>query len=543
MEESQRENRWQQIRRRVNLFLAENQNRKFFLTIITGIFVLIICVFIIFIFASPKPKESDKRKAIKTWITPSPLKDHPIGTVGEVIKSANFNLNCQIVLISSEKKIYLQRLERCNRPLNYKISPDGKFLAYLYSQEEQTKLFVFSLENNAELLIDEFSSFPLDFQFNNLSNLIILFNESLNYYFLPLSFRGYPDKFQVIKINTPLPKFDQPYASLVVYDQKVDIASTKKKVLYSLFFSDLQTHLTPTKEMVINRLSLKWNKRIFFFNNEQFQTMDIDGKNVISHRFICDDKEIAPFKYTENFFSRSPDGRILALVIPDDNQIAFYDFVTDGCQKTGLRQTSQYQESFSFSPNGNYLAYTTDGNIFIYVLSTKRTYQLSSYNPKHLTDAYAVTGPLVWSGNSQFIYAAVSKLEEGNPKTTSLKRIYFNNLYEGKEQELFTLPFGALYSVSPQGDKIAYQKEDSIYIYEVNRRLNSFFQKGSVSKITWLRNGNIIAKDFSFVIDYDGEFLISSENQLLKVIDLNTNQERKFYGGKNFYGTPLVFFY
>ena len=59
----------------------------------------------------------------------------------------------------------------------------------------------------------------------------------------------------------------------------------------------------------------------------------------------------------------------------------------------------------------------------------------------------------------------MSKLEEGNPKTTSLRRIYFNNLYEGKEQELFTLPFGALYSVSPEGDKVVYQKEDSLYIY------------------------------------------------------------------------------
>ncbi len=89
-----------------------------------------------------------------------------------------------------------------------------------------------------------------------------------------------------------------------------------------------------------------------------------------------------------------------------------------------------------------------------------------------------------------------------------------------------------------------FTKKRTVFIFiEANRRLNSFFQKGSVSKIVWLRNGNIIAKDFFFVIDYDGEFLVSSENQLLKVIDLNASKEKKFYRGKNFYGTALVFFY
>jgi hypothetical protein len=181
---------------------------------------------------------------------------------------------------------------------------------------------------------------------------------------------------------------------------------------------------------------------------------------------------------------------------------------------------------------------------------------LVKHDPSDNLIPSTVIGPLIWDGESNFIFTLVDQ---------KLVRIYFNDQFEGKEQEIITLPAGSLYTVSPDSKKILYKKEGKIFKYDINAKTNSLFKADSsvekINKLVWLRNNMILSnfwvadenlyftsltESINFQIDFNGEILIYNSASLpkqIKIYDLILKKNKYFNDQKTIEGQVLKMFY
>ena len=580
------QDRFKQLITQAKLFLIEQKNRKLIISIITAIILLILSGILLIVLLSKHPSSQEKENLNNIKISPKPL----ITTEEkkeETIESIGYNLSCQIVITTSLKKTPLRKLNRCSESLNYKISPSKKFAIYLQTDGKKTTIYSYSLENNVEALIDTVSLPIVDLMFDQKNNLAILHPQTFIYYFIPLLFADYPGNYNLDnntftdiskkKILAVLPTLTKKYARIIEKTNELSLVDDNNNNLYTISYKDLEAQLTPTPVPGINKESLQWDKRIFFFSDNKFKTIDLDGNNEITHQFICDGVDVVPINFNSNLFTRSPDGKLLAFLIPTENQmrdnpnwkaeilankklfdsgqIVLFDLTTDQCQIPGISQTIQYQENFSFSPNGTFLAYVYKG-VNLYNLETRQDYQLVKHDPSDSLIPSTVVGSLIWDGESNFIFTLVDQ---------KLVRIYFNDQFEGKEQEIITLPLGSLYAVSPDSKKILYKKEGKIFKYDINDKTNSLFKADSsvekINQLVWLRNNMIVSnvwaanenlyftnlpESINFQIDFNGETLIYNSAALpkqIKIYDLMLKKNKYFNNQRIVEGQALRFFY
>lgn len=529
----------------------KNQRR---LLIATGVILLVLMILIVILLLR------GRSTSVSTAANPPPV---PLVTAtpvpaGEKIVSASYSIDCQVTVTTSINKYYAEKTDHCNSVLNYKISPDGQFLIYLGKH-------VYSLTNNAFTILDAPDSFT-DYYFDIDDNLSYLSGQNLTYYFIPQLFQGYPDSFNAQtnlfnnlaqnKANVNLPDLGKTYQKISGTNDGLNILDPQGSIIFNITFTDLANQLVPNQNTGIDRTKLNWGKRIFYVDNNVYKTANLDGTDIIVHKIMCLDKEVKP-NYTSHLFARSPDGTLLAFIyfsdqlnLPkpiDKGEIMLYDFVKDTCQATGLNQSVKYQESFAFSPDGSYLAYVDNG-INIYRLDSGHDYQLATHQPNIYGVSSAVTGPLVWSGDSKFIYAAVSQLDANNAiLSTALVQVYFNELYNGNETTILTVPDGTLYAVSPDGLKIVYAKNNNLYQYDIQLATNSFYKgigQYGLTKLVWLRNNQIMTNilgSSDYQIDYNGEDYVYIQNGKMKIYDLTHNQD--ISPADSFTGQPLSLFY
>ncbi len=439
-------------------------------------------------------------------------------------------------------------MEKCDTPVSYKVSADGKYTVYMDK-------YIYSLVNNADAILD--APVFTDYYIDKNDGLSYLAGNNLVYYFIPQLFQNYPNNFDSAtgtftdlaknKVTIPLPDLEKKYARIGENNDGIVLFDDQDKILYSITFDNLNRQLSPVIDG-INREKLDWAKRIFYVDNGVFKTADLDGGNPLVHRLVCGGQAVIPSVVSSRLFARTPDGKLLAFISPapegDHGQIMLYDLVKDSCQQTGLNQTTKYQENFSFSPDGSYLAHA-DGGINVYVLNTRSDYQLSAHISRSYTNSTEVSGPLVWSGDSKFIYAAVVQTAD---RSTALVQDYFNENYLGTENNVLSIPAGSVYAVSPDGMKILYTKDQAVYQYDVDKGSNSFYKAfdstNPVSKIVWLRNGTVITNQWGaadYVIDFDGENYAFSQNGAIKIRNLTTGTDKTPVSAIN--GQPLSFFY
>ncbi len=457
----------------------------------------------------------------------------------ERITGVGYSLDCQIIITTTVRKNTFRKMDRCTEPLTYKISPDGQYLVYL-------EKYIYSLNNNADTILD-IPSLITDYYIDKNNNLSFLGDQTLVYYFIPQLFQSYPDiNLTKSKVMMSLPNLGKKYAKISEDSDNIILSDTQGAIIYTISFRDLSEQLLPAKNSGINREKLNWTKRIFYIDNYVFKTSDPNGDNAIIHPLKCDGKTVVP---VYNMFARSPDGTLLAFLVPSGEikNIVLYDLVKDECQSTGLSQTTNYRENFAFSPDGSYLVYVNDG-INLYLIGKKSDYQLVAHTAKSYSSASAVTGPIVWSGDSKFIFAAVTQITNGALSSTSLVRVYFNEFYRGEEQSVLNIPAGSLYAVSPDGNKILYTKDKNIYMYDVEKASNSFYQnvsgQNNLNKIVWLRNDKIITSqrgDGLYIIDFDGENYVYNVNDIIKIYDLINERDKT--AGNIIKGKVLSLFY
>jgi len=574
-------------------FLIEKKNQKIFLLGMVFVIVFIIAIFLLVFFLGTSKKKQVKNPESKIAL-PSPTKA-PETANDETIQSLGYSIDCQLVVTTSIKKLFVKKLDKCGNSLDYKISPTKKFAAYLLvDKNKTTQLFIYSLENNVEGQLQVISQPLLLYQFDANGNLALLLSDRLIYYFIPLLLSGYPTNYykelttftdvDKRRIEVPLPEAKTPYAKIIEQQNGLVLTDASGGTLYTIGFNDLQTQLSPTQPPVVNRNLLSWSKRIFVYSKNEFKTMDIDGSNELTHQFICDGVEVVPIDFLKNLMARSPDGQTLAFLIPteaqmrenpnwkndiltgksvfDQGELVLYDFIKNSCQRTGVVQTIAYRENFNFSPNGQYIAFVNQG-VSVYNLQNHQDYQLVSHNPTVEADGTVVTGPLVWDGTSKFIYTLVSKISNGAIFSTKLVRTYFDERLNGNEQEIFPLPNNTLYAVSSDGSKILYTKDNQLFKYNVDSKVNSLFTGNSVdkiNKIVWLRSGTIVSNIWyanenlyftklpemqNFQIDFDGSTIVYSANVSRSILlyDVILNRQRFFKDKRTIDGDILRLFY
>lgn len=579
-------------------FLTENKNRRILIAVGIGLIVILIgtALFI--------QSKKIKKHTGNTTVSPTarPLEQK---TNGEIIQSLGYTIDCQLVVTTSIKKIYLEKLNRCTDALDYKISLTKKYAAYmLVDKNKTTKLFIYSLDNNVDGQLQLISQSIITYQFDSRENLYLLLGpnkltgqQTFTYYFIPLLFNAYPVNYykelntftdvDKRRVDISLPESQTPYKNVIEQQNEFILADASGAVLYTIGFNDLEKQLSPIQPAVIDRNVLKWNKRIFFYSNGSFKTMDIDGSNELTHQFICEGIEVLPIGFRDNTMARSPDGRTLAFLAPTEAQmrdnpnwkndilagkkvftqgeIALYDFIKGSCQRTAVVHSILYRETFSFSPNGQYIAFVNKG-VSLYSLFDHQDYQLATHNPSIEADSTAVTGPVIWDGGSRFIYTLVSKIDNGVVASTKLVRLYFDERLNGTEQNILALPNDSLVAVSADGSKVLYTKNNQIYKYDVDRSINSLFSSDSVNrihKLVWLRDGTIVSNLWyanenlyfnslsameNFQIDFNGEVIVynpiaaSSSNQIF-LFDLILKMQKFFKDKRTINGNILTMFY
>lgn len=550
-------------------FLIEQKNRRiFFLAIVfVLLFFIVGTSLVVLSLKQSKKKQAKKTQDIVPSSTPAKISEEKSA---ETIQSLGYSIDCQLVVTTSLKKIYVKKLKDCTTRLNYSISPSKLFAMYIVSEKNKaSQLFVYSLENNVEGQLQIISQPITASQFDKKDNFVVLLKDTLIYYFIPLIFSEYPGNYykelntftniDKRKIEISLPETKNPYAKILEQQSGLLLTDITGSTLFTIAFSDLELQLSPTVSPSINKNLLKWDKRIFFYSKDEFKTMDMDGSNELTHQFICDGIDVVPIEFRNNVMARSPDGKTLAFLVPtevqmrdnpswkvdilagkkmfNEGELVLYDFVKSDCQKTGVVQSIQYRESFGFSPNGLYLAFVNKG-VSLYNLQNRQDYQLASHNPSLESDSTVVTGPLVWDGESRFIYTLVSRLTNKTISSTKLVRVYFNERLDGTEQEIVPLSETLLFAVSPDGSKVLYIKDNQIYKYDVDRKLNSLFSNRSVEKINklvWLRNGTIVSN-----IWYANENLYFINMVEMQNFHIDFNAETIVYGLKPVYLYDLV---
>jgi len=544
------------VRMDLKSFLFEKKNQRLLLLGV-AIFIVLVSVLTIVLPTIIKPKEPQKKPSEQIILIPSPTKTFD-QTNDETIQSLGLSIDCQLVVTTSKKKLFVKKLDKCQTALDYKISPSKKYASYISIDKNKTsQLFVYSLDNNVSGQLQIISQPIITSQFDSRNNLVILLSDRLVYYFIPILFSGYPGNYykelntftdvDKRRIEIPFSDLKITSASIVETQNGLLLTDFSGKTLYTIGFSNLDAQLSPTQSSTVDKRLLNWSKRIFFFSGQEFKTMDMDGSNKVTYQFICDGIEVIPIEFRNNLMARSPDGQTLAFLVPteaqmkenpnwknnilagkkvfDRGELVLYDFVKSDCQKTGIVQSIQFREMFSFSPNGQYIGFVNKG-VSVYNLQNHQDYQLVVHDPERDTDNTAATGPLVWNGTSKFIYTLVSKITNGTISSTKLVRIYFDERFNGVEQELFSTSNDVLYAVSSDGSKVLYTKDKQLYKYDVDRRVNSLFSNDSVDKITkivWLRNGTVVSNLWyanenlyftklsvmrNFQIDFDGNVIV-----------------------------------
>lgn len=574
-------------------FIAEKKNLRLLL-LGAVIFIVLVSALTLILPIIIKSKQTQKKTPEETTLIPSPTKTFDQADE-ETIQSLGFSIDCQLVVTTSKKKLFVRKLDKCVVALDYKISPSRKYATYILIDKNKTsQLFIYSLDNNIEGQLQVIGQPIITYQLDSKNNLAILLSDKFIYYFIPLLFSEYPENYykelntftdvEKRKIEISLPETKTPYAKILEQERGISLTDTAGVILYTIGFSDLEESLSPTFPATADRRLLNWDKRIFFFLGQEFKTMDIDGLNELTHKFICDGIEVIPIEFRNNLMARSPDGQTLAFLTPteaqmrenpnwkneifdgkkifDRGELVLYDFVKSDCQKTGVVQSLQFRETFSFSPNGQYIVFVDKG-VSLYNLRDKQDYQLVIHNPERENDNTAVTGPLVWDGASKFIYTLVSRIENESRSSTKLVRIYFDEKFNGVEQILFTTANDTLYTVSSDGSKILYTKDKQIFKYDVDRKLNSLFSTSSVDKINklvWLRNGTIVSSLWyanenlyftnhpemtNFQIDFDGGIIVysvSASNEI-SLYDLAFKRQKFFKDKRMVEGDILRLFY
>lgn len=572
-------------------FLIERKNRRIFF-LGAAFLLLFIIVSSSLIVLSLKQLQKKPTKKTQSRVLPITPTNMPEQKSGETIQSLWYSIDCQLVVTTSLKKIYVKKLKDCNTPLNNSVSQSKLFAMYMLAEKNKAaQLFVYSLENNIEGQLQIINKPIIASQFDKKDNFVVLLKDTLIYYFVPFLFSEYPGNYykelntftniDKRKIEISLPETKTPYANILEQQNGLLLTDTPGTTLFTIAFSDLELQLSPTIPPSVNKNLLKWDKRIFYYSNKEFKTMDVDGSNEVTHQFICDGIDVVPIEFQNSLMARSPDGKTLAFLVPtevqmrdnpawktdilvgkkifNEGELVLYDFVKDECQKTGVVQSIQYRESFSFSPNGLYLAFVNKG-VSLYNLQNHQDYQLVAHNPSLEADSTAVTGPLVWDGESKFIYTLVSKLNNEAISSTKLVRIYFNERLDGTEQDILALPETTLFTVSPDGSKALYIKDKQIYKYDVDRKLNSLFSNKSVEKINklvWLRSGTIVSNIWyaneslyfsnmsemqNFHIDFNGETVVYGSNPI-HLYDLVLKKQKYFLDKRMIEGTILRLFY
>ncbi len=588
----------------VRLFLIEKKNRRIFAlgTIGTLVILFILVMFFFLVLKSPKTTaDTNSSSGINTAV-PTIIPTNP---PEEVIQSAGYSIDCQLVITTNIRKLYIQRLNGCDSSLKYQISPSKKYMSYLISSASATLLDVYSLQNNIYAQLRVISQKIMDYHFDQNDNLSVLLDKEsidgpqiLAYYFIPLLFQGYPaNYYQVLntftdidkkRIEVALPPINDTYAKIAEKNGELDLLNPKNTAVYVIQLQDLIARLSPTPSAAINPATLQWNKRILFFENGVFKTMDPDGGNVLTHQFVCDGVNIIPIRYDHDYFARSPDGKTLAFLMPTDDQmrndpnwrseilakknvfssgeIVFYDFITGACQRTAIIQSVNFNENFAFSPNGSFLAFVNHG-VSIYNLQSRQDYGLSSHNMNNAADSTAITGPLIWDANNTFVFNIVSKIQNNQPVSSEVVRTYFDDNYRGSEDKVIAVPAGSsIYAVSPDGNNVLYVKDQTIYDYDINADSSSLFWRGStiagINKIIWLRNNKIISNlwiantglyfrpiqaSSYFTVNYDGDMLlysVAAKNGLqMHGYDLTANKETVFKDPLHLGGEPMRLFY
>ncbi len=514
---------------KIRSFIATyQQNKKLF--ILSGLFFIFLLYFLVVIFVF-LPKNNQPAPT-QTFTVPTLVPTTAsFAQAGEIIKSLSFDPNCHVVVTTSTRTISLAPFSSCATQLFYKISPNGQFVTYIEASAA-SQLITYSLQNNVQANLDALNFKIQDMSYDVNNNLALLFSNNFYYYIVSALFQGYPGNFDSTnsiftnlnqnKVKITLPLLGSSYAKIQATPTEIDLLGPTGQKIYALSYNSLLGSLTPTQSPTVDRESLDWSKRVLVLDGNSFKTVGLDGTDPIVHNFSCNGVSVVPLGFFSNFLARSPDGRELFMIIPTEiemrqdpnwvskvfakqnpfskGDIAMYDLVHDQCSDLGLNQTLNYQEKFSVAPNGSYLAYV-DSGISLYDIQAKKTYQLAVHNSNSYANPSAVTGPLVWDAQSKFIYTSVINLanlpaQAGNQ--TNLVRAYFDNNFSGNEQTLLPLTSqGAVYTVSPDGQKIAYSKNDSYYIYNINSRTNTFLANpspaGPVNKIVWLRNGTIVS--------------------------------------------------
>ncbi|MDO8610484.1 MAG: hypothetical protein Q7R95_08100 [bacterium] len=564
-----------------------------FFLITIGTLLLLVIAFISIIILGSKKQNKTSNSTIPITITPIP-KISQAAQKGETILNASYDLTCHIIITTSIKKITLQKYDRCRDKLRFVISPDKKYISFIRQEENgQNNLYVFSLDNNIYALLQNYSVPIIDLAFDNSNNLVLLNSQSgtsapyvITMITVPSLFNQYPNNFD-LKTNTftnleknktdIISNEDQKvYKSLQISDTEISILDIDDNVVFVLPIKNVIAKLTPIQPNIIKKETLNWQKRFLFYKNNQFKSADISGNDEIIHTFKCRDKMVEPMGYKFGLFSRSPDGKILAFVIPlQDNsndklgEIVLYDLIKDECETTGLKQIIDVNAMLSYSPNGNYIAYVDDKGFNVYNIIKKQP-QLMSRHANQDFDPTAVIGPLLWASDSQSVFIAVTKFQQNQvPFSTNIVQIYFDQSLNASENIILEVPFGTVYALSPDNTQLLYRKEGSIYKYDLEKKLSSSYKTDdSVDKITklvWLRNNIVLCNAWfadknikftqlyggftQFVVDSDGVNVLYNsgpagvDSKSIFIYDLSAQKEIKFAEEKIISGEVLSFYY
>lgn len=462
----------------------------------------------------------------------------PTGAPENKILKAGYSLNCQIVIDTSEDKKFLKKIENCGDKFDYRISVSGKYMIYrLDSNPDSGNFFIYSLLNNSEVKL-QIDLAVFDYSFDKKDNLSVLkgvvgkFDKQyFNYFYIPMLFSKYPgnvdqssNAFSDLAENSVelnLPNLGANYQTILVKDNSIDILNEKGEAAYSLSYATLSRELIPTKPAGLVRENLDWSRRIFFYDGE-FKTADLNFKNPLTHKFNCAGVDVLPLNYFENLFARSTDGKILAFLIPSSKDIkdnpnwkdevaqskkpfntgviVLYDLVFDKCQPVNLTQTIEYAENFSFSPKGNFLAFSNNG-VSIFDIKSKKTHNLTGGKTKIGLASDKVIGSLIWGGSGRSIFTLISR-NDLNASSIKLVRISFDNSFKAKEDVLVDLTSSqkTVYAASPSSDKAIYESSGDLYILDIPSNSTSLFKKYDptqpVISIIWASNGKIISNYF-----------------------------------------------
>lgn len=541
--------------------------------ILLGVGAILIATFSLLIISFASRFSQSEPETPKIIITPIQRKPKPtISSKGpEKITSASWSLNCQVVVTTTERKRYLKKFDRCNTQLQYVISFSGNYLSYIYAQSGlANQIYIYSLDNNVEAKLDPMIEGLLDFKFTLDNNLAVLTNQKkFTYYLIPLIYSSYPDNYETQlneftdvtkkKVDISLPEFSDEYASLQEDTGKINILDIQNKVRYVLLIKDLVAQIIPP-EQKSNKSKYDWKKRLLYIADNKIKSMDIYGENQETHTFVCNAREVIPSELQPQFVARSPDGATLVVVQPS-NEIAIFDLKKDICELTGLTQTRDYNERMAFSPNGAYVALVKEG-VFIYQIDKKQSYKILQYYPLDSVKPTAITGPFVWSADSRFVCMAVSTFKGKEITQTNVVRAYFSDTFEGKEQVMTTLPSVTTpYTCSPDGEKVLYINQNSLYIYSLQNKQNSLYRSisdpGLITKLVWLRSGAILSNIWKgndlmqfeelslgsdFSVDEDGQYAAYTMGEnTLQLFDFSKNKKIEMANGKIVHGELLIF--